>query len=311
MRRKLTIVILAILAASPAMGQSGRPGQAYASWRPMAYQLPGAYRFLDRLDLTEEQQTALGKIYKEWQTQRRELYSRVMSTIPPLSPEDRKDADKVRKYYERRRDVYQSAQIPMPIALISDILSEEQLGKIVEAGKLVEGWDTWLKAHMTKYDQKLDKLLGPAPNEQNRRSRYVYQALERVVEGASLFGRMKLSEAQAEGLKNLRARYYAEYSGALAPLSQSLRNGQVDYAQAAAVRRAVGQKVRKEVADRIALELRRLLTDPQMALWAKAKEIVQERDLAIWERYSQYVAELSHIVPVRPPVTKPKAVKAD
>jgi len=300
-RLLMTAAVLAMSCATSAAQSDGSPYRAYGSWRSLAYQLPGAYRFIDRLDLTEEQQKALDKVYRDWSTERRELMRKALGTLPPLTPEARKDPVRLKAYYARRTELYKAAQIPPPVALVNLILSDEQVQKILEANKVVEAWRKWLSDCMATYDKKLDRLLGPAPEAQPASKMYTYRMFDALTPGGSLLSRLKLSDKQAAALDDLRKQYYAEYREKLAPLNLSLRGAGIPYAHVWAARRSIGSKARAEVKDRYRKLLGKVLTPAQRKLLADASKVLEERDNLIWDRYARYVEEFSAILPALKP----------
>ena len=278
------------------------------AWRSLAYQLPGAYRFIDRLALTEEQQKALDKVQKDWAAQRQEAYGAAMKDFPPLSAEDQKDPQKVKEYYAKRTDVLKAAQVPPPVDYVHDILTEDQLNKISEARKVMEGWERWLAQNLGEYDRKLDGILGPAPEDPTGTKQYTYQMFSGFVAGGSLLGRLRLTPAQDAALQEIRKQYYSEYGSLWAPLGQPPAGGVVSYQQMNAVRAAIATKGWAELKEKYRILVDRLLTEEQRERLAKALAATEERDEAVWKRYSQYVADLSAILPVPPPVSQSSAV---
>ena len=309
MKRVLLLAaILAAAASSRAAELSVAGYRFYGSWRSLAHQLPGAHRFLDRLDLTEEQQKALGKVHKDWLAERREAYALARKGVPPLSAKDGSDPQKRTAYYERLREALRKAQVPPPVALANDILSEEQQGKLAEADKVIEAWDKWLAERMTKSEAELDEVLGPASESQPVATQYAYTLFGSLVKGGELLGRLRLSEEQDTGLQDLRKEYYAEYSAMMGPLYQSLGplgRGKVPHASSMAVRVAIAKKGGAQVKEKYRRKLQSLLTKEQQNLLSMAHNITQERDRAIWDRYSQYIQDLSAILPPPTPARNP------
>ena len=67
MQRALCLVM--ILAVPLGARGAGGPAERRAllgNWRMLVYRLPGGYRFLDRLELKEQQTKVLGEIHREW-----------------------------------------------------------------------------------------------------------------------------------------------------------------------------------------------------------------------------------------------------
>jgi len=277
----------------------------YGRWRSLARQLPGAYRFIDRLDLTEEQQKALDKAYEKWTNDRREANALALKDLPPLSKDDRKDLPKLRKYYAERQRRLQKAQIPVPVDQVEDVLSQEQLAKLNSAHKAVEVWNRWLAGHVVKHDKEMDDLLGPVSEEQPRAYQYTYSMFGRLVKGGSLLGRVGLTEEQNAELTELRRHYYREYSELMGPLWHSLRGAKLSPVSVSGIRAAAAAKGADEIRNRYTEQLKKVLTEEQLELLSKADEIARRRDAAIWERYSQYVLDLSAILPYpKPPAGK-------
>ena len=129
----LCVLVLAASGLARGAGQGEGDQRYYGRWRSLAYQLPGAHRFLDRLNLTEGQQKALDRVSREWLAKRRESYTAALKNLPPLAQADRKDPEKVQAYYAKRSQALKDAQVPPPVELVNDILVEEQLHKLLVA----------------------------------------------------------------------------------------------------------------------------------------------------------------------------------
>ena len=83
------LVAMGLVCAVARVGAAQGPVVTFrvqGSWRSLAYQLPGAYRFLDRVDLTQEQQKALDQVHKQWMAEQREAYEKVRKEVGPLPP---------------------------------------------------------------------------------------------------------------------------------------------------------------------------------------------------------------------------------
>jgi hypothetical protein len=299
------LIVLAAAAASG--GENDQPSRReHIYWRSLAHQLPKAYRFLDRLDLTAEQEKALSKVYQDWQAQRREAYRKVHADFPRLKGKDLKDPETVKVYYLERSEALKAAQVAPPVALVDDILSEEQLVRLGEANKVIDSWEQWLSEYMTAHEKKLDALLGPPPEEPDRRRAYTFRVFARMVPGGSELGRLNLSDDQYERLDALRKSYYAETRDALAPLTQGARNGAVSYRQLATIRRAVTERARGLVNETYRERIFNILSNKQRAKLERAAKLIAERDRAIWDRYAMYLEELAAILP-RQPLSPPPA----
>jgi hypothetical protein len=277
--------------------QPTRSRTYYGGWRTLAYQLPGAYRFLDRLDLSEAQEKALDKVYRKWAADRRELMQKALASLEPLSKDDRKDPEKLRAYYAERRKLYQATQIPPPLPLVNDILTEEQLAKIGEADTVVAVWNDWLAKHMAVHEETLDGILGPPPPEEARVLVNRYRMFRTFLPGGQFIGRLALGPEQVAELDRLRRGYYAEYRARLAPVTYSLRGTEMDRTQSAAVRRAIAAKVRDDLVSDYRKRLEAVLTKAQRDRLSRAAKVVEEGDAAVQARYAEFDLELSAILP--------------
>ncbi|MFO7898776.1 MAG: hypothetical protein R6V58_06910 [Planctomycetota bacterium] len=298
MNRLLTVLtLLTVAAAAPAGEGTVAQYEFYGRWRHLARQLPGGYRFIDRLDLTEEQKKALDNVYDDWQTERREQRAEALKSLPKLSKGDRKDKAKVRAYYEKRRDLLRETAVPPPVELVGDILTADQLARIREANQVVDEWNRWLAAHVKKYEARLDALLGPVPADEPASQRYAYRAFAPYLDGGEMLGRVGLDGPQTEKLQSMRKEYYREYSAMMGPLWQSLRDTEVSAGAVRTVRTAISHKGRSKIQQQYGQKLKEILTDEQLAQLRRADAIMKERDAAIWERYERYLAEISAILP--------------
>ncbi|MFW6107933.1 MAG: hypothetical protein ACOC70_01910 [bacterium] len=291
------LTLLTVATAALAGDQTVAQYAFYGRWRHLARQLPGGYRFIDRLDLTEEQKKGLDKVYDDWQTERRERRAEALQSLPKLSKEDRKDKAKLRAYYEKRRDLLRGTAVEPPVDLVSDVLTTDQLAKIQQADQVVNEWNRWLAAHVKKYEAKLDALLGPVPADEPAARRYAYQAFAPYLEGGEMLGRVGLDEAQTEKLQDMRKEYYRQYSAMMGPLWQSLRDTEISAGTIRTVRTAISHKGRSRIQEQYGETLKEILTEEQLVQLREADAIVKERDAAIWERYQRYLAEISAILP--------------
>jgi Spy/CpxP family protein refolding chaperone len=297
--RRLVIGVAAFLALAGAarsqqMTTSVRM-RFQGGWRLLAHRLPGAYRFIDRLNLTEEQKKALAKISMDWAAERRELLTEVARTLPNLTKEERKNPEKVKAHYAKRREIYQSAQVPAPLALVSDVLTDDQIARIVQAGKVLDSWRKWLADHLEKCEARLDKVLGPDDAE-TASGQKLGRLFVRQVPGGELLGRLDLSNAQVEKLEAIRKNYYADYSDKLGALNRSLQGGSGLAAhQVSTVRRTIGSRLRSTGEKKNHELIRQALTKEQRERLDKAIDITRERDDALWKRYQQYLQELSAV----------------
>jgi Spy/CpxP family protein refolding chaperone len=313
LRTAVTAVLVLCSAAAYAAGERGRSpnGRESSQWRSLAYQLPKAYRFLDRLDLTAEQKKALSKVYEDWRAARREAYRKVSTDFPRLSREELKDPEKVKAYYLKRAESLKAAQVPPPLTLVDDILSEEQLARIGEANKVIDVWEAWLAKHLAEHEKKLDALLGPTPDPLERSRAYALRVLAQVLPGGSELPRLKLTDEQFEKLDALRKSYYARLRNALAPLTQSVRSGAVNYRQLARIRPAISSRTRDRVQQNYREQVLAILTDHQRKLLEEAAKVIAERDNAIWEHYARFLEELAAILPEMPASPVPAEPDAD
>jgi len=273
-------------------------GKGHPTWRALAYRLPGGYGFLDRLDLSEEQQKVLGEIHTEWATRWSKAYRAAMSEIPRLTREDYKDRKKVRAYNAKARAAYRTVQVAPPTELVANVLTPEQLGKVLEADKVVEEWAKWLTAHLDQYGTKLDAAVGPAAEDPALAAPYAYGALDAYLPGAAgLVERLGLTEEQRAALEKLSAERQTEYHRLMAPLVPSLRRHTRLADQQYAIRSALSKRIWEDVAAKQRGRVEALLTTEQKEKLAKGVKVIQERDVQIADRYKVYAEKVDKVLP--------------
>jgi len=306
------IVVLPAGARAQHEGRGYGGARGKADWRYLTYNLPGAYALLDRLDLAEAQQKVLSEVYKRYMIEHRKAYAAVAKELPRMAAGDYKDAKKMKAYYARRDELLKKHKAAPPVEEVSDILTPDQLGKILEANQVIAGWEKWLLAHLAAYDKKLDELLGPVPEAEEGGYRYMahytYRVLDAYVRGAAaLGGRLGLTEQQKAALAELEKGRYAQVTAMTGPLSPSLRSGKLKMDHAAAVRSAVNKEAWAKANEAHRQAVEKLLTKEQGDALAKGMKILEERDRAICERYAGYVEDLSKILPPRKKAGAPAA----
>ncbi len=298
MKKVLALALVLSVPLSAHAAQRRFQGRRQEGWRSLAYGLPGAYGMLDRLTLSNDQKKQLDEVYKDWSGKWRKAAEEAGQKIPRLSEEDRKDRNKLRAYWIQRREAYRKARPEPPVDKVGDILTPDQLGKVLEANQTVAGWLKWLAEQMPKYDKKLDALLGPAPEGLTPAKQRLYDNLDNYMDGGALLGRLGLTAKQETELQELgKTRSTDAYSSIVAPLDPSLRGAKLSAAHAGAVRDAIrddGWDLFKEAKRE---EVEKVLTQEQRDLLAKALLVVRERDKAIWKRYSDYLEDLGKIIP--------------
>jgi len=292
----IAVCVVVLPLAADAAGR--RPGrfQRAAGWQELASGLPGAYAYLGRLRLTQEQKEMLGEVYKEWSGRWREAAARAAAGVPRLSDKERQSPAKMRAYYVKRREARAKAKPAPPIEKVGNLLTPEQLGKVLEANRAVADWNKWLAENLPKWDAKLDAVLGPRPEGLTDQKQRAFSGLRDYLPGGALLGRLGLTEAQETALMELgvgRNRAYAELVG---PLGPALRAAPLSGSQTAAVQGAVRNTGWDAVKAAHGASIRKQLSAEQLAKLAKAVAVVEERDKAISTRYAEYVAALSKIL---------------
>jgi len=298
MKKVLALALVLVVLPSAHAAQRRFWGRRAPGWRLLVYRLPGAYGMLDRLDLSDDQKKQLGEIYKDWSGKWRKAAEAAAQNIPRLSEEDRKDRSKLRAYWMKRREAYRKARPEPPVDKVGDILTPDQLGKVLEANQTVAGWLKWLADEMPKYDKKLDELLGPAPEGLTPAKQRTYDGLGNYMSGGTLLGRLGLTAEQEAALLELgKTRSTDAYLSFVAPLDPSLRGAKLSAAHARAVRNAVRSDGWDTVKKAKQEQVEKVLTQQQRDLLAKAVSVLNERSKAVCERYSDYLEDLEKILP--------------
>ncbi len=316
---KLVLLPLLMIVVLPAGARAQYEGRGYGGargkgdWRYLTYNLPGAYALLDRLDLSEAQQKALSEVYKRYMVEHRKAYAAVTKELPRIAARDYKDGKKMKAYYARRDELLEKHKAALPTEEVSDILTPDQLGKILEANQVIAGWEKWLLAHLAACDKKLDELLGPVPEAEEGgypyMAHYTYRVLDAYIQGAAaLGGRLGLTEQQKAALAELGKGRYAQITAMIGPLSPSLRSGKLKTGHAAAVQSAVNKEAWAKVNEAHRQAVEKLLAKEQRDALAKGMKVLEERDRAICERYAGYVEDLSKVLPPRNKAGTPAAV---
>ncbi len=300
MRRNAVVAFVAVLAALWASAAAGKELEqrlySKGTWRQMAFYLPGSFKFLDRLVLTEEQRELLDEITGEWSVKRAQAMEKVRKEMP--MPED---AAGRMNYYSKFREAVEKASGPPPVDRIREVLTIEQLDKLDEAEQAIKAWHEWLRAELPKYEAKLNEILGPAPKDVPPAELYRYHALASVHEGTALFYRIGLSEKQRAALASLR-RLPFNYSW----FATSLEGTGLAQEQVLMVTGIVNAAARRVASDAAVREkIDQLLTDEQKAKLTKALAVVQERDGAIAERYATLDEKLGTLLPFPAPAAAP------
>ena len=309
--RLALVVLVALTSGAHAAGRGRRQARQVPGWRRLAYYLPGAFAYVDRLALSNEQKKVLDETYKDWSGKWRSAATEAAKGLPALSQQDRKDPRKVRAYRQKRWLVWQKSQPTPPVELVSDVLTPEQLGKVLAANQVVAGWNKWLKEHLPAYEKRLDEILGAKPDDVAPGEERAYRNLEDYLPGAALLGRLGIGDKEKAKLQAMGRRQTADYGRVVGPLGPALRAATLSNDETYAVRHAVERKRWPDVKQARAAEIEALLTEEQKAKLSKALAVAKERDAAVAERYKQYVAELEKLL-VRPkPKPKPKPATAE
>ena len=308
MKKMLVVVmLLAVPLGAQAQrghyGQDGYPGMAgrgKASLATLRYYLPGAYALLDRLELTEEQEKILVEIAKKHLAERRKASTAAWKSVPRVAGADLKDPEKRKAYYAKTREAYKAARLDPPIDEISNVLTPEQLGRILKADQIIAEWRTWLAEHLAAYDKKLTAAVGPEPEAEPGAytARYAYYVFENYLKGSSqLARRLGLAKEQGAALAKLRQRPYGARSPFLFALTTPPKDGKLSATRLRSIQTLLSARAWEEKKKETRAKIEELLTGKQRDALAAGVKILEERDAAILKRYTQCVAEVDKILP--------------
>lgn len=301
MKKIVVLAVMAILAVSmsaDAANRRGRGRRTRASWRSLSNQLPGAYGLLDRLGLSDQQKKVLTEIDKEWGTARRKAFGAVRGQLPKMSREDWRNAEKARAFRAKWTELRAKVNVPAPVDQVSNVLSPEQLGKIMQANEVVGEWNKWLADHLAKYSKRLDGILGPEVADYAG-GRQVSGALNGYAKGAAqLASRLKLTQDQTTALQEVGKQRFAEYRATTTPLPAMLRAGKVQASYVNPIRTLVNREAWNQVDETSRKAVDGALTAAQRSGLAKAMPVLEERDKGIYVGYVLYLDKLAKILPV-------------
>ncbi|MFO7898777.1 MAG: hypothetical protein R6V58_06915 [Planctomycetota bacterium] len=305
--KRLLIALLVFVVSAGALaaeeGEQGRGrrygrGRGKASVRMLAAQLPGAYSLLPRLDLSDEQKEVLAEIYGDWAKAKRAAWKKVQGRLPRMSREDWQDPDK-RAAYREVRDKVQPAP---PVDKVANVLSPEQLGKILKVNEVTAEFQKWLVELLTAYEKKLDAEVGKLPEQEDkaawRRDYKVSHVLSTYARGAGgLAERLGLTEKQEEALRALYPARHAPWAEQLALLGAVLNEGKLERSEAASIRTALTSRVREDANARTRKEVGEILTRSQERAIDKGLSLLEDRDGKILERYTTFAESVDAVLP--------------
>lgn len=302
MKKIVVLVAMAILAvpmsADAAARRGGRVRGNQPSWKSLASQLPGAYALLDRIGLSDQQKKVLGEVDKEWGTARRKAFGAVRGQLPRMSREDWGNAEKARAYRAKLNELRAKANVPAPVDQVSNVLSPEQLGKIMRANEVVGEWNKWLAEHLAKYSKKLDGILGPEVADYAG-GRQVSGALNGYAKGAAqLASRLKLTQDQTTALQEVGKQRFAQYQATTTPLPGMLRAAKVQASYLNPIQNLVSREAWGQVDETSRKAVEGALTAAQRNGVAKAMPVLEERDKGIYVGYLLHLDKLAKILPV-------------
>jgi YD repeat-containing protein len=309
------IAALLLLLALPVFAQDAGTGEPKPPAKPtprgqrrfLTYRMPGAYRFVERLDLTDEQKSALDRIAADWMAERRSAQTKTMNEMGKLGPEARKDPEKVRAHYAKLRERLEEMRPEPPVDLVEDVLTEEQRKTIGEAGKVTAEWTQWLAGAIEANNRKLDKVLGARDEATGDPMRYRYHAYGQLLAARwRLASRLQLTDAQAAALESLYKEYSSESRMVMTSALRDARSDGIPSAEASQIGSMVRVRMRNALLEKYRARAQDLLTSDQRSALDEAERIAKERDEAVWERYQQYMAALSSVLP-GPEEKAPKA----
>jgi len=306
MRNVLALAAVVLLAASAVAAENEdwkkkrEEWRAEHGWRSLGYSMPGGYRLLDRLELTDPQKKVLGQVAAEWYKKRGEAGKALAGKLPKMSAADWKDPEKRKAYYRKREELTAEMKIGPPVDQVKAVLTIEQLDKIEGANQIIAAWSKWVQETVPAYENRLADAVGPAPEKATHGTRYFYARLEKALPGATLLGRLGLPEETTKELRKVAGWGFAPESAARRRAALELLKGQkVPARSATAVRSAVMGGKRGRRTEKARQAVKGLLTADQAQRLAKGAAIVKERDEAVARKYAECVAKLNKVLPPR------------
>ena len=310
MMKKLLVTALLLASASAfAAGQAGQPaGRAKRQQAPdvrryktgyygLAYALPGAYGLINRLELSDQQKKVLGEVYSEYMTRSRKAYAAISAKLPRLSGEDWQNPEKRAAYTKKYRELMKTQKATVSVEAVANVLTPDQLGKILSANELCANWQKWVVEYLTRTGNELDGVLGPEPAEVDAVKKALFAGFAYYVKGGPLLYRLGLTKEQHAELEKVAAEARAQYGAVGTMTRPSLAGDKLTPEQASTARSAITAKAYQQIRERHAARVENLLTQVQKDKLAKAAAIVDARDKEIATRFVDYVTRVDKILP--------------
>jgi hypothetical protein len=167
----------------------------------------------------------------------------------------------------------------------------------VEAVHAIRAWSEWLESELPKFDQKLDKTVGPEPAGLTSAERDIVRRVDRYLKHGELLGRLGLSAKQLFELKQLAGTRYATTSHRMSELRRMQSAGLIDREAANLLQSGLSEKLSEERHDAVRERIKQILTDEQWSRYEAGAKIIDERTKAIWERYIAAVKAVRFALP--------------
>jgi Spy/CpxP family protein refolding chaperone len=304
----MLLVILMFLTVSAAALAAGQAEEAkgarrkaghYAGLYGLSYSLPGGYALVNRLELSDEQKGMLGKIGQEYQKKRYALQRQAHAKLPKMDREDWRDSVKMAEWRRRREELLAEADLEPPIEKVGDVLTPEQLGKLLAGHAKYQEWIEWLTAYLAKTDAELDRLVGAVPDEPDSGHQTLFRWLALLVQDAGLLERLDLSEEQMVRLRELRDDYAKASRSARRLVRPWTRAEKLPAEDASTIRSVLSVGVYRGVREKYRAKIEAVFTDEQKHRLGKARALLEKRDDAVTQKYLAYIEDVDDILPPR------------
>jgi hypothetical protein len=296
--KKLLIVALILAASTTALAQQRRRGgRRPRDYRALSSSLSGGYALVTRLTLTDDQKKVLTEVYSEYSKQYYTASRAVYAKLPKMERSDWSDPVKYAKWSSQRRELMKTQAPKPPVDKVTNVLTAEQLDKVLEAHAVYETWLKWLVEYMAKSEKDLAAAIGVEPEKADPTQERLFRSLARLLDGATLLDRVELTAGQIAELEKLRAAYSAEYSSLNSLLRPATRSDKLTRAQRDTAQSAVWDQAFTELRERHGKKVAEVLTQAQKDKLAKGLELIKARNQDISTKYVAYVKDVDKILP--------------
>jgi len=301
--KKLTVLVTVLAVSTVALGAAAQLKEQYRAqyektrYLGLQYVLPGGYALVTRLGLSEEQQKLLGEIHKEYMSEYYKVQRTIHAKLPKMGPGDYRDPAKYAAWNHKRRELMRQQKLAPPVEKVGNVLTPEQLGKVLKAHAQYEAWVQWLVTHLAEADGKLNEVAGPEAKELDEETRRLFTSLAALLARPSLLARLGLTAEQRAKLKTLADDYLVRSRGVGAMVYPSLRSDKLSPEQLAAARGVLQAEAYKCLREQFRGQALAVLTAQQKDKLDRATQVIEAGNTEIVRRYLAYVKEVDSVLP--------------